>query len=1019
MTFSHGSEWRKWDLHVHTPNSMVNHYIGSTPEEKWEKFITDLENLPEEFKVLGINDYLFIDGYEKVLQYRQTGRLKNIETIFPVIEFRIKKFGGNNVFKRINFHIIFSDKLQPEIIKQQFLAQLYGKYKLAPGVEGIEWAGFLSPESLLDLGQKIKSSVPKEKLPEYGSDLEEGFNNINFDEEEIITILKTANTYLSGKYLTAVGKTEWDAFLWGDSSIAEKKTVINNVDFVFTSAENIDACTKAKLKLTEQGVNDTLLDCSDAHWNASSTNKDRIGKCFTWLKADPTFEGLKQVLNEKDRIFLGGTPDLLKRLALAPNKIIQQINIRRIADCSMPEVWYDNLSIPLNPGLVAIIGNKGNGKSALTDIIGLIGNSHNESYSFLTKKKFRNPRPFNKATQIEAQLIWVDSTEDGFSTLDSSIDTSKFEKVKYIPQNFLETLCVNEDEKEFENEIKKIIFSHTSITDRLGFSNLDELTTYKSEIINKDLGVIKGEIDDLNQRIINLERKGNEPYRRGLDDQLHARQEEAEKHKLLVPNEVPEPKNDPELEERNKAINEQIIQAKALITEKALRRQALETANASLSLEVAELDKSIQSFQALSKSIATVYSTQETILKKYEIDITNVFSYSLNLTPVQGIFVEKRSMLQTNNTELFGNDTVIGLEKEIVNLKKGVEVLEDRLDEPYRVYQKYLSDLEQWQLREKAILGDRLTIGTIEYLQDQIKYVDERLPQEVEQLKTQRKELLKKLFSKKSEIISLFSSSYKPISDFISQYGHLMKGYQINLSVEFTLDGFIQKFFDHISQGAKGTYIGIEEGNKYLSELIPQFNLNTEDGVIEFLNHIIDSLFIDKRTDQANTKRDIEQQLKKGYAIDDLYRFLFNLDYLKPTFKLNLGSKSLTELSPGERGALLLIFYLFLDKDDRPLIIDQPEENLDNQSVYYYLVDFIKEAKKWRQIIIVTHNPNLAVVCDAEQVIHMTIDKTNNYKVSYESGAIENPVINKLIVDILEGTKPAFSNRTNKYSLSA
>jgi ABC-type lipoprotein export system ATPase subunit len=145
---------------------------------------------------------------------------------------------------------------------------------------------------------------------------------------------------------------------------------------------------------------------------------------------------------------------------------------------------------------------------------------------------------------------------------------------------------------------------------------------------------------------------------------------------------------------------------------------------------------------------------------------------------------------------------------------------------------------------------------------------------------------------------------------------------------------------------------------------------------------------------------------------------LFNLDYLKPTFKLNLGSKSLSELSPGERGALLLIFYLFLDKDDRPLIIDQPEENLDNQSVYQYLVDFIKEAKRSRQIIIVTHNPNLAVVCDAEQIIHMVIDKVNNNTVSFESGSIENPTINKIILDILEGTKPAFKNRTNKYSLS-
>lgn len=1018
MKLTRGSEWRKWDLHIHTPASMVNQYTGTTIEQKWENFIIELEQLPDEFKVLGINDYLFIDGYEKVLNYKENGRLKNIEAIFPVIEFRIRKFGGHTSFKRINFHIIFSDKVDVNHIKQQFLAQLYGKYKLAPSAEGVRWAGYIDATSLADLGKKIKSTVPQEKLHEYGTDLEEGFNNINFDEDEIIEIIQTANTYLGGKFLTAVGKTEWDSFAWNDNSIAEKKNVINKADFVFTSSENIDACLKAKAKLTEQGVNDTLLDCSDAHWNSTATSKDRIGKCFTWLKADPTFEGLKQVLYEKERIFLGGTPDLIKRTVATPNKIIRDVHIRRIANSGMTEVWYDNLKIPLNAGLVAVIGNKGNGKSALTDIIGLIANSHNENYSFLTKKKFRNPRPFNKASHIEAKLIWADSSEDGFTTLDKSIDLKKLEKVKYIPQNFLETLCVNEDEKDFETEIKKIIYSHTSTSERLGFTNLDELITYKSEVINKDLGSIKGEIDDLNERIINLERKKNESYKRSLNDQLNAKNVELENHKSLKPVEVTEPKNNPDLEERNKEINLELDQAKRKILLRTERKEILNSKNAKLSIEIAELNKSIQTFNALEKAIDATNNSQREVLEKYNIDISNILSYRIDVSPIQNLLNVKNLTLSNNNSELFGTETSIGIDKEIIDSKAYLQVLEQKLDEPYRIYQKYLTDLDEWKMREKAIVGDVTTENTIAYIADQVRYVDENLPGEIEQVLSSRRTLMQKLFLKKSEVIQLYATSYQPISNFISQYGHLMKDYQINLSVELILDGFLQKFFDHISQGAKGTYIGVEEGNKYLVELIPQFNLNTSDGVISFLDSVIESLFTDKRADQSNSKRDIELQLKKGYSIHDLYRFLFSLDYLKPTFKLNLGNKAITELSPGERGALLLIFYLFLDKDDRPLIIDQPEENLDNQSVYYYLVDFIKEAKKSRQIIIVTHNPNLAVVCDAEQIIHLTIDKANNNSVGYRSGSIENLAINKALIDILEGTKPAFSNRTNKYSLS-
>jgi predicted ATPase len=104
-----------------------------------------------------------------------------------------------------------------------------------------------------------------------------------------------------------------------------------------------------------------------------------------------------------------------------------------------------------------------------------------------------------------------------------------------------------------------------------------------------------------------------------------------------------------------------------------------------------------------------------------------------------------------------------------------------------------------------------------------------------------------------------------------------------------------------------------------------------------------------------------------------------------------------------------------IHKTDTPLVIDQPEDNLDNQTVVRILVNSIKQTKRRRQIFIVTHNPNLAVVCDADQIITCAIDKEKGNKVSYNCGAIENPKINPNVVDILEGTKPAFDNRGGKY----
>ena len=106
-----------------------------------------------------------------------------------------------------------------------------------------------------------------------------------------------------------------------------------------------------------------------------------------------------------------------------------------------------------------------------------------------------------------------------------------------------------------------------------------------------------------------------------------------------------------------------------------------------------------------------------------------------------------------------------------------------------------------------------------------------------------------------------------------------------------------------------------------------------------------------------------------------------------------------------------------MDNETIPLVIDQPEENLDNESVYRMLVPCIKKAKEQRQVIIVTHNPNLAVVCDADQVIYCEMDKPAGNRITYTTGAIENPVINRHIVDVLEGTRPAFEMRDAKYKI--
>jgi hypothetical protein len=136
-------------------------------------------------------------------------------------------------------------------------------------------------------------------------------------------------------------------------------------------------------------------------------------------------------------------------------------------------------------------------------------------------------------------------------------------------------------------------------------------------------------------------------------------------------------------------------------------------------------------------------------------------------------------------------------------------------------------------------------------------------------------------------------------------------------------------------------------------------------------------------------------------------------DFLRVRAVVRLNGKPIEVLSIGQRGTLLLKVYLSTATGRQVFIIDQPEDNLDNSFIMNELVPLIIKTKKSRQIIMSTHNANLVVNSDADQVIVARLDIGK----SYLSGSIENPEINGCIRDILEGGEEAFRQRERKYSM--
>ena len=197
---------------------------------------------------------------------------------------------------------------------------------------------------------------------------------------------------------------------------------------------------------------------------------------------------------------------------------------------------------------------------------------------------------------------------------------------------------------------------------------------------------------------------------------------------------------------------------------------------------------------------------------------------------------------------------------------------------------------------------------------------------------------------------------------------------------------------------------------KYLNALDEVKNTGGED-----INAIQDQLQKNKKryddlmslqNEQGNIEKKIEE------SIDNFIDKRIELSKKRQAVIDNL---KLENISPGQKSAAILAFIL--NSGENPLIIDQPEDDLDNSLIYSLVVKSIRKMKSKRQIIIVTHNPNIPVLGDAEGII--VLERNNQGKVTFrkgkKAGCIEEKLIREGICEIMEGGEDAFRKRERKY----
>jgi len=1035
--YSRGSEWRKWDLHLHAPGTKQNDQFKSLDgSDVWDEYCRKLHD--SDVQAFGIADYFSADGYFSAREKYKERYPNSTKAFFPNIELRTNDV-VNAKQEEVNIHLIFNPFRHDHADKiKSFLNSL--KTNKTDGSGRNIRAPELKIENDYAAATTTRAFIQEALEETYGK---------GADLLDCVLIVTAANNdgirAERGKKRKLLITDELDKF-----SNAFFGNAWNVEYFLKTDrAEDKGEYTEPKPVLSGCDAH-YLTELDDKLGQVVSDATDGLVHEPTWIKADLTFEGLKQIIFEpRNRVFIGAEPDIERRVRENRTRYIESLHINCIGGYRQDQhgAWFCDEKIALGKELVAIIGNKGSGKSAVTDIIGLLGNSHNQTskglsgekadelFSFLNKEKFLKG---GCAKHFQGALNWYEGEPDR-KLLDAQVATHLPEKVEYLPQKYLERICANIADDEFRATLNEVIFRYVKPQDQHGKANLDELIKYRTQQAEEDIAQKKQELRQANATVVSVEKKLTEDYRKELEEKIRLKNEDLVAHAKTRPEERQNPEASAGTASAGTAQIKQLMQS---ITGFAEQITQLEAEQVSVSGAIEELQQVRQAIVREANALTALEGEYQATLTAAGLTFGQIVTLNLNFTALDVVVTQKQERARQIDALLLsgaeiaamgGADEATALaarasataaslvcQKAALERQKAEIVVQ--LGKPAREYQQYLSDLKLWTDREKELCGDDQNPGaeTLRGLEKELDDVNTVYPGSLHTARAERERISKEVFGKKRGLTQFYNAVKQSIDGEIVKCREHLGEYDIAIEAGLRFNpSFLDEFLRFINQVAVGSFRGQEEGRTMLRRFTDAvMDWEDEEQVFAALAAIVEALHADKHdgVSPQNVARDVFKQMKGQKPVQELYDYLFGFDYLGTKYDLKVDQKDLSELSPGERGGLLLIFYLMLDRQDIPLVIDQPEDNLDNKSVYEILVTFIKQAKKRRQIILVTHNPNLAVVADAEQIIHVSIDKKDGkHDFDFFSGAIEEPRINKAVVDILEGTLPAFDNRRLKY----
>lgn len=934
--YPRGSEWRKWDLHLHAPDTKLgDQYTHKDGQPDFVQFCQILHD--SDVAVVAIADYFSFDGYFKVLEtyrrlYHDDGKL-----LLPNLELRLP-VAVNRANQEVNLHLIFRPSLTRDEANK-FLRNLKTEGTTGPNRTSVTCADLKTRQQFEGATVSIHS-IEKAIKETFGE-------HAGYRTERL-------------QHLLVVASAKGDGIRAGGSGIERKKLLNDEIDkyadAVYGNISSRDYFLRHdRLESDEVIAPKPVFDGCDAHsfdqLKSGLGQQVTIGGCqrnITWIKADPTYVGLLQTLIEPvDRVAMQATKPDQKE----PYKLISKVKFSGTND--FPD------EVPFNPNLNAIIGSRSSGKSALLAFIAYAVDPTGTVRLQMEAAGLRDAKEAGPA----AGFTW-----DAVSEVTCEVEWESGEgtsgKVIYIPQNSLYRL--SEQPEEITNKIAPALFRTYPTIKTAYDSAMSKIAAANTEIKNA-IDEWFGLADRVDERSREIKDLGDKAAITAEQDRLQAEIKRIKEATHLTDEEVAQ----------YQGITAHLDGKEAQLKEIAA---GLDQLSSYVSLPegkdvVAILPRRVQATVTVRPSTAEIPESVSARIDEMKVEAAKNLIAAVEKTLVDAVttlHTERSSLcseialIKDNSAELItrheANEELSGV---VSNHKKQVASLED-IAKRERSRDKFIKDQEGAAAKVVKGIDDR----------------DEAL----------------------SALEKTFNMGERALTD-------LKFGIEIDVPpsvVEHASVGFNQRSINAYVKH-KGDSVSYEEA---------------QSDPTKFLNAL--------RTNKVALNKNYEPNAVAAdvLTVTKEIRFFAELDSDR------IGGFGRSSMTPGKQALFALTLILNESQEPWPLIIDQPEDDLDSRSIYDTIVPYLMERKKERQIIMASHNANLVIGADSEEVIVANrhgADRPNKDSRTFEylTGSLEHSQdrnhasptilgrsgIREHACEILDGGEEAFRKRREKYKI--